>query len=134
MSGDVLGVEGRATAIPVHSSSLPFCVRFNEPVTRPAATLDTRPRAKGYAGGIPTRLSKSHFQFARDVPCWADSHSFQMGKVALSQLVEADTHVRPRIQVQLTTKVIQDSLRMHRDCLTLLRIVPRSDIGNQNVI
>jgi len=33
-------------ASPFHSSSLPFCVRFNELVTSPAATLDTGPRAK----------------------------------------------------------------------------------------
>jgi hypothetical protein len=30
------------TASPVHSSSLPFCVRFNGAVARRAATLDTR--------------------------------------------------------------------------------------------
>ena len=40
---------------PVHSSSLPFCVRFNVPVTRHAATLDTEPGASGYSDGVHTR-------------------------------------------------------------------------------
>ena len=52
---------------PVHSSSLPSCVRFNMAVTRHAATLDTGPVANGYPGGVPTRLSPNHFQFARRV-------------------------------------------------------------------
>jgi hypothetical protein len=56
---------GRA-ASPVHSSSLPFCVRFNEPVTKHAATLDTEPLAKSYPGGSRTHLSINHFQFAPD--------------------------------------------------------------------
>ena len=43
------------TASPVHSSSLPFCVRFNVPVTSHAATLDTGPVASGYPGGIRSR-------------------------------------------------------------------------------
>lgn len=53
------------TASPVHSSSLPFCVRFNAAVTRRAATLDTGPVANGYPRGVPTRLSTNHFQSAR---------------------------------------------------------------------
>ena len=36
------------TANPVHSSSLPFCVRFNAAVARRAATLDTGPVASSY--------------------------------------------------------------------------------------
>ena len=51
-------------ATPYLSSSLPFCVRFNAPVTRNAATLDTGPLARSYPGGNPTRLSPNHFQFA----------------------------------------------------------------------
>jgi len=54
-------------ASPVHSSSLPFCVRFNEAVTSHAATLDTGPRARSYPGGGRTHLSMKHFQFARRV-------------------------------------------------------------------
>ena len=53
-------------ASPVHSFSLPFCVRFNAAVTSDAATLDTGPRAKSYPDGIRTRLSINHFQFAPD--------------------------------------------------------------------
>ena len=58
------------TASPVHSSSLPFCVRFNvalrggTPYSH-AATLDTGPVASGYPGGIRTRWSTNHFQSAR---------------------------------------------------------------------
>ena len=57
------------TASPVHSSSLPFRVRFNVPVTSRAATLDTGPGASGYPGGIRTRWPTSHFQYARSRPC-----------------------------------------------------------------
>ncbi len=53
-------------ASPVHSSSLPFCVRFNEAVTSHAATLDTGLRARSYPGGSRTHLSMKHFQFAPD--------------------------------------------------------------------
>ena len=53
-------------ASPVHSFSLPFCVRFNAAVTSDAATLDTGPLAKSYPGGVHTRLSINHFQFAPD--------------------------------------------------------------------
>ena len=53
-------------ASPLHSSSLPFCVRFNEPVTSLAATLDTGPLARSYPGGRLTHLSMKHFQFAPD--------------------------------------------------------------------
>jgi hypothetical protein len=53
------------TASPVHSSSTSFCVRFNAPVARLAATLDTGPVASSYPRGIPTRLSTNHFQSAR---------------------------------------------------------------------
>jgi len=60
------------TASPVHSSSLPFCVRFNAAVARRAATLDTGPVASSYPRGIPTRLSTNHFQSARASFCsWA---------------------------------------------------------------
>jgi hypothetical protein len=55
------------TASPVHSSSLPFCVRFNAAVTRHAATLDTGPVASSYPRGVSTRLSTNHFQSARRV-------------------------------------------------------------------
>jgi hypothetical protein len=53
-------------ASPVHSSSLPFCVSFNEAVTGQAATLDTGPLARSYPGGSRTHLSMKHFQFAPD--------------------------------------------------------------------
>jgi hypothetical protein len=53
------------TASPVHSSSLPFCVRFNAAVARRAATLDTGPVASSYPRGVSTRLSTNHFQSAR---------------------------------------------------------------------
>lgn len=56
-------IHGRA-ASPVHSTSRPFCVRFNVAVTRHPATLDTGPQATSYPGGSPTRLSINHFQFA----------------------------------------------------------------------
>lgn len=56
--------HSRAGSQPVHSSSLPFCVRFNVVVTKHAATLDTGLVANDYPGGIPTRLSSNHFQFA----------------------------------------------------------------------
>ena len=56
--------HSRAGSQPVHSSSLPSCVRFNMAVTRHAATLDTEPVANGYPGGVPTRLSSNHFQSA----------------------------------------------------------------------
>jgi hypothetical protein len=56
--------HSRAGSEPVHSSSLPSCVRFNMAVTRHAATLDTGPVANGYPGGVPTRLSSNHFQYA----------------------------------------------------------------------
>ncbi len=53
-------------ASPYLSSSLPFCVRFNVPVTSYAATLDTGPLAKSYPGGFtPTCLqliSSTHVQ------------------------------------------------------------------------
>ncbi len=58
------------TANPVHSSSLPFCVRFNvalrggTPYSH-AATLDTGPVASGYPGEVCTRWSTNHFQSAR---------------------------------------------------------------------
>ena len=58
-------IHGRA-ASPSHSTSLPFCVRFNVAVTRHAATLDTGPPATSYPDGIPTRLSINHFPFAPD--------------------------------------------------------------------
>jgi hypothetical protein len=51
------------------SSSLPFCVRFNVAVTRHAATLDTKPLAKSYSGGIRTHLFSNHFQYARATHC-----------------------------------------------------------------
>ncbi len=44
----------------------PFCVRFNEAVTRHTATLDTGPRARSYPGGGRTHLSMKHFQFAAE--------------------------------------------------------------------
>jgi hypothetical protein len=53
------------TASPVHSASLPFCVRFNAAVARRAATLDTGPVASSYPRGVSTRLSTNHFQSAR---------------------------------------------------------------------
>ena len=58
----------RGTASPYLSSSLPFCVRFNAglrnwPYTC-AATLDTGPLARSYPGGVSSRLSPNHFQFA----------------------------------------------------------------------
>jgi hypothetical protein len=56
------------TASPVHSSSRPFCVRFNAAVTRHAATLDTGPVASSYPRGVSTRLSTNHFQSARPPP------------------------------------------------------------------
>ncbi len=46
-------------------TSLPFCVRFNVPVTRHAATLDTGPVANSYPDGIHTHLFSNHFQYAR---------------------------------------------------------------------
>jgi hypothetical protein len=54
----------------VHSSSLPFCVRFKIrlrkqiPYTHPA-TLDTGRAANTYPGGILPRSSSNHFQYAR---------------------------------------------------------------------
>ena len=56
-------IHGRA-ANSVHSSSPPFCVRFNMAVTRHAETLDTGLATNDYPGGIRTRLSASHFQAA----------------------------------------------------------------------
>jgi hypothetical protein len=65
------------------SPSLPFCVRFNEPLRRRrqhygftspyrhAATLDTEPLAKSYPGGNRTRLSSNHFRAARAPRCYA---------------------------------------------------------------
>jgi hypothetical protein len=47
------------TASPVHSSSLPFCVRFNASVTSRAATLDTEPVASGYSGGLGPLVNES---------------------------------------------------------------------------
>ena len=38
---------------------------FNVAVTRNAATLDTKPLAKSYSGGIRTHLFSNHFQYAR---------------------------------------------------------------------
>jgi hypothetical protein len=58
------------TASPVHSSSLPFCVRFNVPVASHAATLDTGPVANGYPGGSRSRWSTNHFQFALATSCY----------------------------------------------------------------
>ena len=65
------------TASPVHSSSLPFCVCFNVPVTRYAATLDTGPVASGYPGGVHSRWSTNHFQFARARGCSAYCSPFR---------------------------------------------------------
>jgi hypothetical protein len=54
------------TASPVHSSSLPFCVRFNAAVARRAATLDTGPVASSYPRGVPPAcqqtISSPHVQ------------------------------------------------------------------------
>ena len=59
------------------SPSLPFCVRFNEPIRRRRqhygftasyrlnATLDNGPLAKSYSGGSHTHLSSNHFKSAR---------------------------------------------------------------------
>ena len=69
--------------LPVDSPSLPFCVRFNEPLRRRrqhygftspyrhAATLDNGPLAKSYPCGSHTRLSSNHFQSARALHCYA---------------------------------------------------------------
>jgi hypothetical protein len=62
-------IHGRV-ANPVHSTSLPFCVRFNVPVASHAATLDTGRLASPYPGGIRTRLSWRPCQVAPNVPCW----------------------------------------------------------------
>jgi hypothetical protein len=68
--------------LPVDSPSLPFWVRFNEPLQmrrqhygfttsyRFAATLDTGPLAKSYPRGSHTRLSSNHFQSARASLCY----------------------------------------------------------------
>ena len=67
----------------VDSPSLPFFVRFNEPLRkrrqhyvftstyRHAATLDTEPLANSDSGGNRTRLSSSHFQSALALDCSA---------------------------------------------------------------
>jgi hypothetical protein len=60
----------------VHSSSLPFCVRFkirlrSEPPYTYPATLDTGPVANGYPGGSLPRSSSNHFQYARALSVFA---------------------------------------------------------------
>ena len=73
-------------ASPCLSSSLPFCVRFNVPVTSHAATLNTKPLAKSYLDGVSTRWSSIHFQYARPSDCYVfrfegqprSSHSVQI--------------------------------------------------------
>ncbi len=55
--------RSRLGTTPVRSSSLPFCVHFNKPITGNVATLDTGPLARSYPGGIRTRLSSKHCQF-----------------------------------------------------------------------
>lgn len=58
----------------VYASTLDFGgVSGYHPLGRPytiAATLDTEPLARSYSGGVHTRLSSNHFQFARASDCY----------------------------------------------------------------
>ena len=56
-------VHGRA-ASSCHSTSLPFCLRFNDIVTDGAARLDTSCLAQAWLGGIRPRWMTRHFLFA----------------------------------------------------------------------
>jgi len=61
--------SGRESYPPYLSSSLPFCVRFNQRLRRHRLIrwlpLDTGPLAKSYPGGSSARSSSNHFQSAR---------------------------------------------------------------------
>jgi hypothetical protein len=56
-------IHGRA-ASSCHSTSLPFCLRFNDVVTDGAARLDTSCLAQAWLGGIRSRWMTRHFLFA----------------------------------------------------------------------
>jgi hypothetical protein len=65
----------------IHSSSLPFCLRFKMALRaqgsyRHPARLDTGRVASTYPGGISTRLSINHFQSARPTLC-SDFHGLR---------------------------------------------------------
>ena len=73
------------TASPVHSSSLPFCVRFNAPVARRAATLDTGPVASSYPRALfhplvnkpfPVRMCNAWFGYSAASPVGQIRHVF----------------------------------------------------------
>ena len=67
-------VHGRA-ASSGHSTSLPFCLRFNDIVTDGAARLDTSGLAQAWLGGIRPRWMTGHFLFAPRMLCWlSESH------------------------------------------------------------
>jgi hypothetical protein len=61
-------IHGRA-ASSCHSTSLPFCLRFNDVVTDGAARLDTSCLAQAWLGGIRPRWMTRHFLFAPHMPC-----------------------------------------------------------------
>ena len=61
-------VHGRA-ASSGHSTSLPFCLRFNDIVTDGAARLDTSCLAQAWLGGIRPRWMTRHFLFAPQMQC-----------------------------------------------------------------
>jgi hypothetical protein len=64
-----------STASRYLSSSLPFCVRFNQALPleiqpySQAATHDTKPLAKSYLDGSHSHLPSNHFQYARSSLC-----------------------------------------------------------------
>lgn len=93
---------------PVGSPSLPFWVRFNEPLrmrrqdygfTRPyqfAATLDTGPLAKSYPRGNHTRLSSNHLQSA---PAWLCS--------AITAILVSQRNCGTRISIPLLNSILR---------------------------
>ena len=132
------------TASPVHSSSLPFCVRFNvslrggTPYSH-AATLDTGPVASGYPGGIRTRWSTNHFQSARAPPCYVtdsmfsdcDSKRVLVGTSLLLQAAATDGPCdRPTSIVFIP---VQSGLTSRADSRAWRYFTPAIRAGNSNL-
>ena len=120
---------------PVHSSSLPFCVRFNEPVTKHAATLDTEPLAKSYPGGSRTHLSINHFQFAPDPHVrWCGSRELKLPATRLSDaLVWSKTVSNLSGRIHSTFGEFRRRLHCNGDATTeqsdnLVTLMPRQSV------
>ena len=91
MLSELNTIQG-GTASPYLSSSLPFCLRFNmtfrggAPYSH-AAKLDTGLVTSDYPGGIPSRSSSNHFQFARPMFCSALPQSVSFAHVRLYSIL-----------------------------------------------